>query len=71
MSVFGPDYATFVIGRFLMGAGGVGYVLTGYVIGNDKNCIFNVCSDDDAADDDNHHHHLLSWLPSSAFVLPA
>ena len=43
MSVFGPDYATFAVGRFLMGAGDVGYGLTAYVVGNDEHT-YNVCN---------------------------
>jgi len=42
MSVFGQQYATYAVGRFLMGMGGVGCGLTGYVIGN-KN-MHNICN---------------------------
>jgi len=34
MSVFGTNYTVFVIGRFCMGCGHVGYHHPGFVLGN-------------------------------------
>jgi len=37
MSIFGPNYAVFALGRFLIGFGQVGYYLPGFALGE---CVF-------------------------------
>jgi len=42
MAVFAQNYTIFVIGRFLIGGGQVGYFLPGFVLGNVQRPLFRL-----------------------------
>ena len=42
MAVFARNYTIFVIGRFLIGGGQVGYFLPGFVLGNVTIQLYNI-----------------------------
>jgi len=42
MAVFARNYTVFVIGRFLIGGGQVGYFLPGFVLGNFQQSVFSL-----------------------------